>query len=87
MIALAETLKSHGYATANYDKAHVRVDPTTYGFDEEITGWVRSYRWSNLKGRSARWYSRLWRIHRAISHRGIPEDFPAPHVEECSGHE
>lgn len=42
-ITLAETLKSHGYATANYGKAHVRVDPTTYGFDEEITGWVRSY--------------------------------------------
>jgi arylsulfatase A len=42
-VTLAETLKSHGYATANYGKAHVRVDPTTYGFDEEITGWVRSY--------------------------------------------
>lgn len=42
-VTLAETLKSHGYATANYGKAHVRVDPKTYGFDEEITGWVRSY--------------------------------------------
>jgi|GEM_PF-187557 len=42
-ITLAETLKGHGYATANYGKAHVRMDPTTYGFDEEITGWVRSY--------------------------------------------
>jgi arylsulfatase A-like enzyme len=42
-VTLAETLKSHGYATANYGKAHVRVDPKAYGFDEEITGWVRSY--------------------------------------------
>lgn len=40
---LAETLKSHGYATANYGKAHLSKDPTTYGFDEAITGWVRSY--------------------------------------------
>ncbi len=42
-ITLAETLKHHGYATANYGKAHLRVDPKAYGFDEEITGWVRSY--------------------------------------------
>ncbi|MEL0005338.1 MAG: sulfatase, partial [Opitutales bacterium] len=42
-VTLAETLKSHGYATANYGKAHLRVDPKGYGFDEEITGWVRSY--------------------------------------------
>ena len=42
-VTLAETLKRHGYATANYGKAHLRVDPKTYGFDEEITGWVRSY--------------------------------------------
>ena len=42
-VTLAETLKSQGYATANYGKAHLRVDPKTYGFDEEITGWVRSY--------------------------------------------
>ena len=42
-VTLAETLKSHGYATANYGKAHLRVDPKAYGFDEEITGWVRSY--------------------------------------------
>ena len=42
-VTLAETLKRHGYATANYGKAHVRVDPKAYGFDEEITGWVRSY--------------------------------------------
>lgn len=42
-ITLAETLKGHGYATANYGKAHLRQDPTTYGFDEAITGWVRSY--------------------------------------------
>ena len=42
-VTLAETLKSHGYATANYGKAHLRVDPKTYGFDEAITGWVRSY--------------------------------------------
>ena len=41
-VTLAETLKSHGYATANYGKAHLRVDPKAYGFDEEITGWVRS---------------------------------------------
>lgn len=40
---LAETLKEHGYATANYGKAHLNKDPTTYGFDEAITGWVRSY--------------------------------------------
>ena len=42
-ITLAETLKKHGYATANYGKAHLRVNPKTYGFDEAITGWVRSY--------------------------------------------
>ncbi len=42
-VTLAETLKSHGYATANYGKAHLNKDPTTYGFDEAITGWVRSY--------------------------------------------
>jgi arylsulfatase A-like enzyme len=40
---LAETLHEHGYATANYGKAHLRKDPKTYGFDEAITGWVRSY--------------------------------------------
>jgi arylsulfatase A len=40
---LAETLHQHGYATANYGKAHLNKDPTTYGFDEAITGWVRSY--------------------------------------------
>ena len=40
---LAETLKQHGYATANYGKAHLNCDPKTYGFDEAITGWVRSY--------------------------------------------
>lgn len=40
---LAETLHSHGYATANYGKAHLNKKPTTYGFDEAITGWVRSY--------------------------------------------
>ena len=42
-ITLAETLKQHGYTTANYGKAHLRKDPKTYGFDEAITGWVRSY--------------------------------------------
>jgi arylsulfatase A len=42
-ITLAETLNQHGYATANYGKAHLRKDPKTYGFDEAITGWVRSY--------------------------------------------
>ncbi|MBC8326270.1 MAG: sulfatase [Verrucomicrobia subdivision 3 bacterium] len=42
-ITLAETLKQHGYATANYGKAHLSKDPKTYGFDEAITGWVRSY--------------------------------------------
>ncbi len=42
-ITLAETLKKNGYATANYGKAHLRRDPTTYGFDEAITGWVRSF--------------------------------------------
>ena len=42
-ITLAETLKKHGYATANYGKAHLSKDPKTYGFDEAITGWVRSY--------------------------------------------
>jgi arylsulfatase A len=40
---LAETLHKHGYATANYGKAHLNQDPKTYGFDEAITGWVRSY--------------------------------------------
>ena len=40
---LAETLHEHGYATANYGKAHLNRDPKTYGFDEAITGWVRSY--------------------------------------------
>lgn len=40
---LAETLHKHGYATANYGKAHLFKDPKTYGFDEAITGWVRSY--------------------------------------------
>lgn len=40
---LAETLSKHGYATANYGKAHLNKNPTTYGFDEAITGWVRSY--------------------------------------------
>ena len=40
---LAETLQKHGYATANYGKAHLNKDPKTYGFDEAITGWVRSY--------------------------------------------
>ena len=42
-ITLAETLKKHGYATANYGKAHLKRNPKTYGFDEAITGWVRSY--------------------------------------------
>ena len=42
-ITLAETLKQHGYATANYGKAHLSKDPKTYGFDEAIHGWVRSY--------------------------------------------
>ena len=40
---LAETLHEHGYATANYGKAHLSKDPKTYGFDEAVTGWVRSY--------------------------------------------
>ena len=40
---LAETLHEYGYATANYGKAHLSKDPKTYGFDEAITGWVRSY--------------------------------------------
>ena len=40
---LAETLHQHGYATANYGKAHLNRDPKTYGFDEAITGWVGSY--------------------------------------------
>ncbi|MCR9197720.1 MAG: sulfatase [Planctomycetaceae bacterium] len=42
-ITLAETLRRHGYATANFGKAHLNRDPTTYGFNEAITGWVRSY--------------------------------------------
>ena len=42
-ITIAEALRRHGYATANYGKAHVGRDPKTYGFDEEITGWVRSF--------------------------------------------
>ena len=42
-ITLAETLQKLGYATANYGKAHLRRDPTSYGFDEAITGWVRSF--------------------------------------------
>jgi arylsulfatase A len=40
---LAETLHEHGYATANYGKAHLNKDPKTYGFDEAITGWVQAY--------------------------------------------
>lgn len=43
-VTLAETLRNHGYATANFGKAHLNRPPTTYGFDEAITGWVRSYR-------------------------------------------
>jgi arylsulfatase A len=42
-ITIAEALRRHGYATANYGKAHVARDPKTYGFDEEITGWLRSF--------------------------------------------
>ena len=42
-ITIAEALRRHGYATANYGKAHLRRDPKSYGFDEEITGWVGSY--------------------------------------------
>ena len=42
-ITIAEALRKNGYATANYGKAHLRRDPKTYGFDEEITGWVGSY--------------------------------------------
>lgn len=42
-LTLAETLQRHGYATANYGKAHLNRSPVTYGFDEAITGWVRSY--------------------------------------------
>ena len=42
-ITIAEALRRHGYATANFGKAHVGRDPKTYGFDEEITGWVGSY--------------------------------------------
>jgi len=42
-ITIAETLRSHGYATANYGKAHVGRNPKNYGFDEAITGWVQSY--------------------------------------------
>ena len=40
---LAETLRRHGYATANYGKTHVGRDPKTFGFDEAIAGWVTSY--------------------------------------------
>lgn len=40
---LAETLREHGYTTANYGKTHLNKDPRLYGFDEAITGWVRSY--------------------------------------------
>jgi arylsulfatase A len=40
---LAETLQTHGYVTANYGKAHLNQDAKTYGFDEAITGWVKSY--------------------------------------------
>jgi arylsulfatase A-like enzyme len=42
-ITIAETLRRHGYATASFGKAHVGRDPKTYGFDEEITGWVGSF--------------------------------------------
>ena len=42
-ITLAQTLQKAGYATANYGKAHLRRDPRSYGFDEAITGWVRSF--------------------------------------------
>ena len=42
-VTLAATLKRHGYATANYGKAHLNRNPKSYGFDEAITGWVRSY--------------------------------------------
>ena len=42
-VTLAQTLQQHGYATANFGKAHLNRSPLTYGFDEEVTGWVRSY--------------------------------------------
>ncbi len=42
-VTLATTLQAHGYATANYGKAHLRRDPKSYGFDEAITGWVRNF--------------------------------------------
>lgn len=42
-LTLAAALKGHGYATANYGKAHLSRPPTSYGFDEAITGWVKSY--------------------------------------------
>jgi len=42
-VTIAEALRRHGYATANFGKAHLRRDPKTYGFDEEITGWVGSF--------------------------------------------
>lgn len=48
-VTLAQTLKKAGYATANYGKAHLRRDPKSYGFDEAITGWVRSFHYPFAK--------------------------------------
>jgi hypothetical protein len=43
MASAAEALRRHVYATANYGKAQVSRDPKTYGFYEEISGWVGSF--------------------------------------------
>ena len=63
-ITLAETLKEHGYATADYGKTHLGKGPTSYGFDEAMAGWVSSYyypfsptSWENLPAKEGDYFT------------------------------